>query len=51
MCLGLRYAPEDAAGCRQEIAKAMSRTAVLEFVIEHTTGKEAIELVQAKKQG
>ena len=51
MCLGLRYAPEDAAGCRQEIAKAMSRTAVLEFVIKHTTGKEAIELVQAKKQG
>lgn len=35
---------------REEIQGAWSRVCLLELVVEHLSGKEAIELVQARKQ-
>ena len=37
-------------GCRAEMAKSFQAVAMIELNIEHMTGKEAIELVRARKQ-
>lgn len=47
--LALRYSPDDAQGRLREIDKLIERTCLVELVIEHMTGKEAKELVQAKR--
>lgn len=49
--LALRYAPGDTPQGRQAaIDKDWAPLCVLEMTVEHLTGKEAIELVRAKKQ-
>lgn len=48
--LALKYAPDDIAGHRKAaIDREWGPLCMLEMTIEHLTGKEAIELVQAKK--
>ena len=47
--LGRRYNPDDEEGLRQEIKKDFSHLVMIEFTIEHISGKEAIELVRMKK--
>ena len=44
--IAARYTPDDAAGCAQEVEKTLSRACLLEFTVEHMTGKAARELVQ-----
>lgn len=46
--LAQKYYPGHEAERRQEINKGMPALAVMEFNIEHMTGKEAIELVKRK---
>ncbi|MBQ9218587.1 MAG: pyridoxamine 5'-phosphate oxidase family protein [Muribaculaceae bacterium] len=46
--LGRRYSPGDEAGLQSEIDKSAAHVLLLCLDIEHMTGKEAIELVQAK---
>lgn len=48
--LGKRYNPEE-AGIQHEIDKDFTHVAVIEFTIEHITGKEAIELVRERQTG
>ena len=47
--LGRRYNPDDEEGLRHEIKKDFSHLVMIEFTIEHISGKEAIELVRMKK--
>ena len=47
--LGKKYAPDDIKGIEDEIKKDFSRMKMIEFDIEHLTGKEAIELVRKRK--
>lgn len=48
--LALKYVPEDAAVHRKEVIdREWGPLCMLEMTIEHLTGKEAIELVQAKR--
>ena len=57
--LGRKYNPGDHAGLQHEIDKSVAmpsgiphtRVAVLYMEIEHLSGKEAIELVRAHKEG
>lgn len=44
--LGKRYNPNDEQALAAEIEKGVNHVAVIEFTIEHITGKEAIELVR-----
>lgn len=44
--LGRRYSPDDEEGLAKEIAKAAKAMLIIDFTIEHITGKEAIELVR-----
>ena len=46
--LGKQYNPNDEQALEAEIRKGESHVAVIEFVIEHITGKEAIELVRQR---
>ena len=51
MKLAMKYSSsmgED--GCKEEMEKSFKAVGMLEFSIEHLTGKEAIELVRAKQQ-
>ena len=41
-----RYNPNDEQALAAEIEKGINHVAVIEFAIEHITGKEAIELVR-----
>ena len=47
--LGRRYNPDDEEGLRYGIKKDFSHLVMIEFTIEHISGKEAIELVRMKK--
>ncbi|WP_281670522.1 pyridoxamine 5'-phosphate oxidase family protein [Segatella buccae] len=47
--LGERYNLGDEEGIRHEIDKDFSHLVMLEFAIEHLSGKEAIELVRMKR--
>ncbi len=47
--LSAKYMPEDKEGCLKEIERTWERLCMLEFSVEHMTGKEAIELVKAGK--
>ena len=48
--LALKYAPDDTAGHRKAVIdREWGPLCMLEMTIEHLSGKEAIELVQAKK--
>lgn len=50
--LAARYAPDDTAEHRaQVIGQEWESLCMLEMVIEHLTGKEAIELVKAREKG
>ena len=44
-----RYNPDDEEGLRYGIKKDFSHLVMIEFTIEHISGKEAIELVRMKK--
>lgn len=46
--LGTKYSPDDPTGLQTEIEKGIDRSAVIEIIIEHMTGKEAIELARQK---
>ena len=48
--LGKRYNPDEAA-LQHEIDKDFCHVAIIEFIIEHITGKEAIELVRKRQAG
>lgn len=48
--LGDRYNPNDEEALRNELAKGLSHMLMLCFDIDHLTGKEAIELVRAKRK-
>lgn len=47
--LGRRYSPGDEHGLQHEINQSLDHVLILRLDIEHMTGKEAIELVKAKK--
>ena len=48
--LALKYAPSDSAESRQRaIEREWDALCMLEMQVEHMTGKEAIELVRARK--
>ena len=47
--LSARYSPDHERERREEIDKLFKQTCVLELAIEHMTGKEAFELVRAKR--
>ena len=47
--LGRRYSPGDEHGLQHEIDQSLDHVLILRLDIEHMTGKEAIELVKAKK--
>ena len=47
--LAMKYSPQFEAGIPQEIDSAIDRMAIIEMTIDHMTGKEAIELVNAGK--
>jgi Predicted flavin-nucleotide-binding protein len=49
--LAARYSPDQEEGRQREIGQEFQRVCMLELAIEHMTGKEAIELVKAKKGG
>lgn len=49
--LAARYSPDHEQGRLQEIDKLFKQTCVLELAVEHMSGKEAIELVRAKRPG
>lgn len=46
--LAAKYSPDHEQGRLQEIEKHFKQVCLVELVIEHMTGKEAIELVKAK---
>lgn len=46
--LAERYSPGDREGRQREIEREFSHVCLVEIAVEHLTGKEAIELVQAK---
>ena len=46
--LGKHYSPDDEQALEAEIKKEENHVAVIEFSIEHITGKEAIELVRQR---
>ena len=47
--LGRRYSPNDEPGLQHEIDKSLDHVLLLRLDIEHLSGKEAIELVQARQ--
>lgn len=47
--LGAKYAPAHPQKIQQEIDDSMHHLCVMEMTIDHMTGKEAIELVRARK--
>lgn len=47
--LGRRYSPGDEPGLQHEIDKSLDRVLLLRLDIEHLSGKQAIELVSARK--
>lgn len=47
--LGRRYSPHDEEGLAREIMKSGRAMLMLDFAIEHMTGKESIELTRARK--
>lgn len=47
--LAERYNPGDQKGFQHEMDKDFTRTLIISFDIEHITGKEAIELVRARR--
>ena len=47
--LGNRYNPNQEEALQKEIAHGLNRMLAIRFVIEHLTGKEAIELVRQRK--
>ena len=47
--LGKQYNPDDEPALEAEIKKGLGHVAVIEFDIEHVTGKEAIELVRQRQ--
>ena len=47
--LAAKYSPEDAEGRAHEIEKGFNHMHIIELSIEHLIGKEAIELVRARK--
>ena len=47
--LGKRYNPNDEQALDTEIQSSINRVAVIEFSIEHLTGKEAIELTRQRE--
>ena len=49
ICFGKVRLIEDEEGLRHEIKKDFSHLVMIEFTIEHISGKEAIELVRMKK--
>ncbi len=46
--LAAKYSPDHEQGRLQEIEKMFNQVCLVELMIEHMTGKEAIELVKAK---
>ena len=46
--LAAKYSPEQETGRLREIDRLFERTCMVEIVIEHITGKEAVELVDIK---
>ena len=46
--LAAKYSPEQETGRHREIDRLFERTCMVEIVIEHITGKEAVELVDIK---
>lgn len=46
--LGEKYSPGYTARTQQAIARELKNLAIAELVVEHMTGKQAIELVEAK---
>ena len=48
---GYPYDNPEEAGIQHEIDKDFTHVAVIEFTIEHITGKEAIELVRERQTG
>lgn len=48
--LAEKYSPEDEQGRLKEIDKCFKRVCLVEIVIEHMTGKEAIELIRMKQK-
>ena len=48
--LGKRYNPNDEEGLTKEIESGFSHMLAIRFDIEHLTGKEAVELMKARKQ-
>lgn len=46
--LAERYSPEQMAAGEREIAASIAHTAMIEFTIEHLTGKEATELAKRR---
>ena len=47
--LGRRYSPGDEHGLQHEIDKSLDHVLLLRLDIEHLSGKEAIELIKARK--
>ena len=47
--LGRRYSPGDEPGLQHEIDKSLDHVLLLRLDIDHMSGKEAIELVKARK--
>ena len=47
--LGRRYSPDDELGLQHEIDKSLDHVLLLRLDIEHLSGKQAIELVRARK--
>ena len=47
--LGRRYSPDDEPGLQHEIDKSLDHVLLLRLDIEHLSGKQAIELVRARK--
>lgn len=48
--LGRRYSPNDEPGLQHEIDKSLDHVLLLRLDIDHLSGKQAIELVQAKSE-
>lgn len=48
--LGEKYSSDHPEALSAEIAKGLNHLVMIELTIDHLTGKEAIELVRAKKQ-
>ena len=48
--LGNKYNPNDKVGLQHEIEKSINHVFIIQFDIEHITGKESIELVRMKEK-